>query len=391
MTSPRAASPTGTSSSLSLPRILIVFGTRPEAIKLCPLVQALAAHRERIEPVVCVTAQHRGMLDQILNAFFVRPDFDLDVMTPGQTLPTLTSRLIAGLEPVLATVRPSMLVVQGDTTTTLCGALCGFYARIPVAHVEAGLRTGDMTAPFPEEMNRIVTGRLAALHFAPTQWAADNLLREGVPAGRVEVTGNTGIDAVLSVKAALEAGKWEGVEIPLDARKKLVVVTAHRRENFGDAFVNVCEAVAEIASRPDVQVVWPVHPNPNVRSVVERMLRGTAVVLTEPLSYIPFVDLLRRATVLLTDSGGIQEEAPSLGKPVLVLREKTERPEAVAAGTVKLVGSDPAAIVRECNRLLDHPEERARMARVHNPYGDGHASKRIAQRIVDLVCSDGRL
>lgn len=387
MTSPRDELPTGTSSTPSLPRILVVFGTRPEAIKLSPLVRALERHSGVARTLVCVTAQHRAMLDQVLPVFGIAPDFDLDVMQPGQTLAALTSRLIAQLEPVVQTVRPSIVVVQGDTTTTFCASLAGFYERVPVAHIEAGLRTGDLDAPFPEEMNRLVTSRLAKLHFAPTQWAADNLLNEGIPPQRIEVTGNTGIDAVLHVRDELASGQLRGLDLPLDTGKYLVVVTAHRRENFGDAFESLCAAVAEIAKRPDVQVVWPVHPNPNVQDPVNSLLRDRSdVILTEPLPYVAFVDLLRRATLLLTDSGGIQEEAPSLGKPVLVLRSNTERPEAVAAGTVKLVGSDRHAIVSECNRLLDDPDARAKMARVHNPYGDGKASKRIAQRIVRFVC-----
>jgi len=386
MTSPRDASPTATSSISARPqplkhRVLVVFGTRPEAIKLCPLVQALQ-QEPAIETLVCVTAQHRQMLDQVLAVFGVKPDFDLDLMQPGQTLSSLSARLIAGLEKVFVDVRPSLAVVQGDTTTTLCAALCAFYARVPVAHVEAGLRTFDMEAPFPEEMNRAVTGRLATLHFAATEWAAQNLLREGVTGERVEVTGNTGIDAVLSIRSALESGRLSGIDIPLDSSRKLIVVTAHRRESFGEGFVKICQAIADLGQREDVQVVWPVHPNPNVRNMVAERLRDkTNIQLIEPLDYLPFVDLMRRSHLIITDSGGVQEEGPSLGKPILVLREKTERPEAVEAGTVKLVGTDRAAIVREAVRLLESSVEYERMARLHNPYGDGHASKRIVRRI----------
>ena len=334
------------------------------------------------ETLVCVTAQHRQMLDQVLAVFDVKPDFDLDLMQPGQTLSSLSARLIAALEKIFLETQPSLAIVQGDTTTTLSGALSAFYARVPVAHVEAGLRTFDMQAPFPEEMNRVVTGRLAALHFAATEWAAQNLQREGVPHDCIEVTGNTGIDAVLEIRLALESGRLGGIAIPVEPGRKLIVVTAHRRESFGDGFLNICQAVADLAGRDDVQIVWPVHPNPNVQQAVDKTVRGkNNVLLIEPLDYLPFVDLMRRAFLLITDSGGIQEEAPSLGKPVLVLREKTERPEAVLAGTVKLVGTDRYAITREAVRLLEDPAEYARMARLHNPYGDGQASERITRRI----------
>lgn len=388
MTSPRDESPTGTNNdSLPAPRskrVLVVFGTRPEAIKLCPLISALRAEPgcAGIETRVCVTAQHRHMLDQVLSVFDVAPDYDLDVMRPGQTLTELTARLLAALAPVFAEAKPSLVVVQGDTTTTLCGALAAFYIGAPVAHVEAGLRTFDMHAPFPEEMNRVLAARLAALHFAATDWAACNLIREGVPRDRVEVTGNTGIDAVLAIRDRLEQGRISGLTLPLDSHRKLILVTAHRRESFGDGFLRICQAISALAARTDVQIVWPVHPNPNVRKVVDETLRGLEnVLLLEPLEYLPFVDLMRRSYLLITDSGGVQEEGPSLGKPILVLREKTERPEAVQAGTVKLVGTDRHSIVREAVRLIEDPSEYERMARLHNPYGDGHASGRIAQRI----------
>jgi UDP-N-acetylglucosamine 2-epimerase (non-hydrolysing) len=390
MTSPRDASPTVTSNTIhdpqhGKPRVLVIFGTRPEAIKLCPLVQRLQ-QRIDLETIVCVTAQHRQILDQVLTVFAVKPDFDLDLMQAGQTLSALSARLMAGLEKVFLEVRPSLTIVQGDTTTTLCGALCSFYAHVPVAHVEAGLRTFDWDAPFPEEMNRVVTGRLATLHFAATEWAAQNLRQEGVAAERIAVTGNTGIDAVLSIRAELEAGRMSGVAIPFDSKRKLIVVTAHRRESFGSGLLGICQAIAELAQRNDAQIVWPVHPNPNVREAVDRTLRGNPnILLIEPLDYLPFVDLMRRAHLLITDSGGVQEEGPSLGKPILVLREKTERPEAVAAGTVKLVGTDRAAIVREALRLLEDSNEYARMARLHNPYGDGRASERIVQRIATFL------
>ncbi len=360
-------------------KICFVFGTRPEAIKLCPLVNHLRAHGDSLDVRVCVTAQHRQMLDQVLAVFDVVPDHDLDLMQPGQTLAQSASRMLAGLEPVLASSRPDLVIVQGDTTSTLCGALAAFYQHIPVAHVEAGLRTHDLRQPFPEEMNRVLTSPLASLHFAATEGAAQNLRREGVANKTITVTGNTGIDAVLTVRDALESGRLQGPGWPrLDSSKKLVLVTAHRRESFGAGFERICEALAAIASRPDVQLVYPVHPNPNVQDPVNRLLANHPnVLLIEPLDYAPFVDLMRRAYLIVTDSGGIQEEAPSLGKPVLVLREKTERPEAVEAGTVLLVGTDPARIVAEAANLLDHPEIRQAMARVHNPYGDGRASERI--------------
>jgi UDP-N-acetylglucosamine 2-epimerase (non-hydrolysing) len=326
------------------------------------------------------------MLDQVLAAFEITPHYDLDLMRPGQSLTALTARVLAGLESVLIKVKPSLVVVQGDTTTTFCGALAAFYAGIPVAHVEAGLRTFDMRAPFPEEMNRVLTARLADLHFAATDWAADNLLREGIRTESIQVTGNTGIDAVLSIYDAIEHGRLSGLSVPLDTRKKLILVTAHRRESFGEAFVHICQAISTLAERDDVEVVWPVHLNPNVQETVHRILRRHSnVLLLEPVDYLPFVDLMRRAYLLITDSGGVQEEGPSLGKPILVLREKTERPEAVRAGTVKLVGTDRDAITKEATRLLDDPAEYQRMARLHNPYGDGKASGRIATRIFSYL------
>ena len=393
MTSPRVESPTGTSStfsSLSKPskRVLVVFGTRPEAIKLCPLVSALRRDPfcYSLETIVCVTAQHRQMLDQVLAAFEITPDYDLDLMRPGQTLTALTARVLAGLEPVLTAVKPSLVIVQGDTTTTFCAALAAFYAGIAVAHVEAGLRTFDMHAPFPEEMNRVVAARLADLHFAATDWAAENLLREGVRPESIQVTGNTGIDAVLAIYDGLERGRLSGLSLPLNASKKLILVTAHRRESFGQGFVRICEAISTLAERDDVQVVWPVHLNPNVQDTVHKILgRHSNVLLVEPVDYLPFVDLMRRAYLLITDSGGVQEEGPSLGKPILVLREKTERPEAVRAGTVKLVGTNRDAIINEATRLLDDSDEYERMARLHNPYGDGKASGRIAGRIFSYL------
>jgi UDP-N-acetylglucosamine 2-epimerase (non-hydrolysing) len=364
-------------------RILLIFGTRPEAIKLCPVIRSLREHPSKFEVRVCVTAQHRQMLDQVLEAFQVKPDHDLDLMLPGQTLFQSTSRILAGLEPVLRSEKPDMVIVQGDTTTTLCGALAAFYCHVPVAHIEAGLRTHDLLQPFPEEMNRVLASRLAALHFAATEQAAQNLRAEGVAPDSIHVTGNTGIDAVLFVRDALERGELQGRDwCEIDASKKLILVTAHRRESFGDGFTRICRALARIADRDDVQLIYPVHPNPNVQDPVQRYLSNHPhVLLIEPQSYVPFVDLMRRAFLLITDSGGIQEEGPSLGKPILVLREKTERPEAVTAGTVKLVGTDEDRIVSETTTLLEDREAYDQMSRVHNPYGDGQACGRISNLI----------
>jgi UDP-N-acetylglucosamine 2-epimerase (non-hydrolysing) len=365
-------------------KVLFVFGTRPEAIKLCPVVLHLKSRPDEFTTRVCVTAQHRSMLDQVLTAFDVSPDHDLNLMLPGQTLFQSTSRILAALEPVMKEEEPDIVLVQGDTTSTLCGAMAGFYSRVAVGHVEAGLRTWDMQQPFPEEMNRVLTTRVTDLHFAPTAQSAANLRAEGVPEERIHITGNSGIDAVLYVRDALEAGRLTAPPLEgLDASKKLIVVTAHRRESFGDGFLRICQALARIASRGDAQVVYPVHRNPNVMDPVNRLLAGLPnVLLMEPLDYVPFVDLMRRAHLLLTDSGGIQEEGPSLGKPILVMREKTERPEAVNAGTVRLVGTDEDLIVREAARLLEDNNAYQAMARTHNPYGDGGASKRIADSIL---------
>ena len=327
------------------------------------------------------------MLDQVLQAFAVQPDHDLDLMRAGQTLAQSSARILAALEGVLTAENPDIVLVQGDTTTTFCGALAAFYARIPVAHVEAGLRTGDMTQPFPEELNRVLTTRLSALHFAPTEGAAENLRRENVPADRIFVTGNTGIDAVLQVNEKLRTGKLSSVDLPgLDPSRRLLVVTAHRRESHGAPLEAIGEALLRLARRGDVQIVYPVHRNPNIAGPIEQLLGAEpAILLCDPLGYVPFVDLMRRAYLLITDSGGIQEEGPSLGKPVLVMREKTERPEAVAAGTVKLVGTDTARIVRETELLLENRAEYERMSRAHNPYGDGHASQRIGDTLARLA------
>ncbi len=364
-------------------KILFVLGTRPEAIKLCPVLLHLRRRKPEFEVKVCATAQHRSMLDQVLQIFEVKPDHDLNLMQPAQTLSQSTARIMAALEPVMTAERPDMVLVQGDTTTTLCGALAAFYSKVPVGHVEAGLRTWDPGRPFPEEMNRVLTARMTNLHFASTPGAARNLESEGVARAQIHVTGNSGIDAVLHVKEGLEQGRLRGADWPqFDPAKKLIVVTAHRRESFGGGFENICAALAELAARDDVQIVYPVHRNPNVLDPVNRKLANLEnVFLVPPLDYVPFVDLMRRAYLLISDSGGVQEEAPSLGKPILVLRDKTERPEAVEAATARLVGTETARIVSEARLLLDDHAEYARRARVHNPYGDGRASARIGDAI----------
>jgi len=353
-------------------RILVAVGTRPEAVKLAPVVHALRA-APWAETRVLATAQHRQMLDQIHAFFGITPDRDLDLMRPDQTLADLTSRMIAAMDPVLAAEKPDLVLAQGDTTTVMVTALCCFYRRVPFGHVEAGLRTGDIDNPFPEEMNRVLVGRMAALHFAPTEGSRQNLLREGVAAERVLATGNTVIDALLWAAQRVDPALYAP-----PAGKKLILVTAHRRENFGEPFANVCAALRQLADRPDVQMLYPVHPNPNVRDVAMRVLGcHPAIRLVDPLDYPAMVAAMRACTLILTDSGGVQEEAPSLGKPVLVLRTTTERPEGVSAGAAKLVGTDRARIVAEASQLLDDPRAYATMASVQNPYGDGRASQRI--------------
>jgi UDP-N-acetylglucosamine 2-epimerase (non-hydrolysing) len=369
-----------------MPKILVVFGTRPEAIKLCPVVLHLRREHPEFSVKVCVTAQQRHLLDQVLEVFQVQPDYDLDCMRPNQSLFHSTSNILVALERVLLQERPDLLLVQGDTTSTLCGALAGFYARFPVGHVEAGLRTGDLHEPFPEELNRVLVGHIASLHFAATEWAAQNLRKEGVAPAAIAVTGNTGIDAVLCIRDRLRRGLCPAQPLALDSKRKLILVTAHRRESFGDGFEQICAALAEVAERDDVQIVYPVHPNPNIQDPVNRHLRGRRrVALVEPMEYVSFVAMLMQCSFVLTDSGGIQEEAPSLGKPVLVMRDKTERPEAVLAGTARLVGPRRERIVAECNRLLDDPRAYESMARAHNPYGDGHASERIGRVICQYL------
>ncbi len=371
--------------------VLVICGTRPEAIKLSPVVHELRKSPRQFRTTVCVTAQHRDLLDQVLSAFSLDPDYDLDVMQKGQTPLESTSRILSRLGPVLQAEEPDMVLVQGDTTTTMCGALAAFYLGIPVGHVEAGLRSGDLRQPFPEEMNRSVTTKLATLHFAPTREAAENLRAEGVPEERVSVTGNTGIDALLYVAGELEQGRLPSARPAATGNgKKLIVVSAHRRENLGERIESICRSLNRIAERDDVEIVFPVHPNPGVRGPVHRLLRGTGnIALVEPLDYVPFVDLMRRSHLLISDSGGIQEEAPSLGKPVLVMREKTERPEGVRAGAARLVGTNEDRIVAETTRLLDDPAAYASMAHVRNPYGDGRASQCVAQTLSEYFAAGG--
>jgi UDP-N-acetylglucosamine 2-epimerase (non-hydrolysing) len=353
-------------------RILVVVGTRPEAVKLAPVVHALRCAPWATTRVLA-TAQHRQMLDQIHAFFGIRPDRDLDAMRPGQGLADLTARLLAGLDPVLAEEQPRLVLAQGDTTTVMVTALACFYRRIAFGHVEAGLRTGDLQNPFPEELNRVLVGRMATLHFAPTEGARQNLLREGVPAAHVTVTGNTVIDALLWAAPRVDTTRFRPAP-----GKRLVLVTAHRRENFGAPFEAVCLALRQLADRGDLQLLYPVHPNPNVRDVAHRLLGGhPAIQLVDPLDYPAMVAAMQACTLILTDSGGVQEEAPSLGKPVLVLRTTTERPEGVAAGAAKLVGTDRAHIVAAAEQLLDDAGAYAAMASVQNPYGDGSASARI--------------
>jgi UDP-N-acetylglucosamine 2-epimerase (non-hydrolysing) len=364
-------------------KVLTVFGTRPEAIKMAPLVHALAAD-DYFESKVCVTAQHREMLDQVLKLFNIKPDYDLDIMRPGQGLTEITCRILEGLKPVLEEFKPDVVLVHGDTTTTLATSLASFYQRIPVGHVEAGLRTGDLYSPWPEEGNRRLTGHLAMYHFAPTETSKHNLLTEAIAENRIFVTGNTVIDALLWVCDRIRTDvnlrqEMEQRYAFLQQHKKIILVTGHRRESFGDGFERICSALADIArTHPDVQVVYPVHLNPNVREPVKRILSHIDnVTLIEPQDYLPFVYLMDHAYLILTDSGGIQEEAPSLGKPVLVMRNTTERPEAVSAGTVRLVGTNIALILEEVSRLLTDENEYHQMSRAHNPYGDGKACQRI--------------
>lgn len=369
-------------------KVLTVFGTRPEAIKMAPLVHALASD-DRFEAKVCVTAQHREMLDQVLSLFEITPDYDLNLMKAGQTLNDITSRILLELKPVLQEFKPDVVLVHGDTATTFASSLAAYYEQMAVGHVEAGLRTGNIYSPWPEEANRKLTGALATYHFAPTETSKDNLLKENYAEVNVVVTGNTVIDALLMVKAKIEQDKdlkdSLAAQFPfLDESKKLILVTGHRRESFGGGFERICEALAIIAkANPSVQILYPMHLNPNVREPVNRILAGIGnIILIEPQEYLPFIYLMMRSFIILTDSGGIQEEAPSLGKPVLVMRDTTERPEAVAAGTVKLVGTDIDKIVSGLTVLLNDIDAYKKMSFAHNPYGDGQACQRILNELV---------
>ncbi|MGB0330364.1 MAG: non-hydrolyzing UDP-N-acetylglucosamine 2-epimerase [Planctomycetota bacterium] len=383
----RAEGPTGRPLD-----VLLVFGTRPEAIKMAPVHRALAQDA-RFRVRVCVTAQHREMLDQVLELFGIEPEYDLDLMRPGQDLSAITGSVLDGIKVVLEEAAPDYVLVHGDTTTTMAASLAAYYARVPVGHVEAGLRTGDIYSPWPEEMNRRLTGSLATLHFAPTEAARRNLLREGVDGARIAVTGNTVIDALLTMLERARKGgeeefseRFEGIDLD----RRLVLVTGHRRENFGGGFERICEALAELSRTPDLEIVYPVHLNPKVQEPVHRILGSLPNVhLIAPQEYLPFLFLMDRAHLIITDSGGIQEEAPSLGKPVLVMRDTTERPEAVEAGTVRLVGTDARVIVDAARALLEDEDEYRSMSFAHNPYGDGAASRRIAETLAAAIGGAG--
>jgi len=380
-----------------LKKVLLVFGTRPEAIKMAPLVKALEKEK-RVISKVCVTAQHRGMLDQVLKIFDIKPDYDLDLMKPGQDLYDITVNVLSGLKSILSEYAPDIVLVHGDTTTTSAASIAAFYQKIKVGHVEAGLRTHDIYSPWPEEANRQITGVLANYHFAPTEVSQNNLLAEGKDRSSVIVSGNTVIDALFLALAEIERNEKirEGIRsflfdqgIDLESSRKFILVTGHRRENFGEGIINICNALKEIAlSNPEVDIIYPVHPNPNVQEPVLRLLSGiTNIYLFEPLQYEQFIYLMKHAYILITDSGGIQEEAPSLGKPVLVTRDVTERPEAVSAKTVKLVGTDKSKIIRYTQELLDDDAAYREMSRAYNPYGDGNA----CQKIISFLKSEGEL
>ena len=371
-------------------KVLSIFGTRPEAIKMAPLVKALA-NADSIEAKVCVTAQHREMLDQVLDLFDIKPDYDLNIMKPGQNLYDVTTNILLGLKPILEEFKPDLVLVHGDTCTTLSASLAAFYQQIPVGHVEAGLRTGNLSSPWPEEGNRKLTSAITKLHFAPTETSKQNLLNEATNEADIIITGNTVIDALLQVVDKVQQDEELIASLKdkfpqLDENKKLILVTGHRRESFGGGFERICEALAEIATNhPEAQVLYPMHLNPNVREPVNRILKNVDNVhLIEPQEYLPFVYLMNQAHIIVTDSGGVQEEAPSLGKPVLVMRDTTERPEAVGAGTVKLVGTDKNRIVNAVHELLTNPAEYEKMSRAHNPYGDGKACVRIVKKIIEM-------
>lgn len=367
-------------------KILSVFGTRPEAIKMAPVLRAIRRHRNQFDSRLCVTGQHREMLDGVLELFRIVPEYDLNIMKTGQSLTEVTCSVLRGIEPILSKFCPDIVLVHGDTTTTMAAGLASYYQKIPVGHIEAGLRTGNIYSPWPEEMNRHLTGAISHYHFAPTENAKKNLLAEGILAERILVTGNTVIDALLGVVEELRDNEILRNELDkrfsfLDSSKRLVLVTGHRRENFGAGFEGICAALKHLSDEQnDVEIIYPVHLNPRVREPVHRILGGAAAIhLIEPLDYLAFVYLMNRAYLILTDSGGVQEEAPSLGKPVLVMRDTTERPEAVDAGTVRLVGTDTRTIVREVSELLCDRHAYKVMSEAHNPYGDGKAAGRIVK------------
>lgn len=375
-------------------KVLTVFGTRPEAIKMAPVALALQ-QQPGIDAQICITAQHREMLDQVMDIFQLQADYDLDLMKPGQDLFDITSRVLLGMRDVLREAKPDVVLVHGDTTTCFAAGLAAFYEGIALGHVEAGLRTGDLRAPFPEEANRSLVGRITDWHFAPTETARDNLLRENVAAEQIHITGNTVIDALLMVRdktTAMDDSHWQQqfgaalFQCITDASRQMVLITGHRRENFGQGFVDLCNAIKQLAQQhPDWDLVYPVHLNPNVQKPVKEILSGLDNVhLIEPQQYLPFVWLMNRAAIILTDSGGIQEEGPSLGKPVLVMRDVTERPEALAAGTVRLVGTDTATIVNNVEEVMGNEQVYRQMSQAINPYGDGHA----AERIITLLARD---
>ena len=383
-------------------KVMLVFGTRPEAIKMAPLVKEFQMHPDQFQTLVCVTGQHREMLDQVLSIFAIEPDFDLNIMKQGQDLYDVTARVLLGLRDVFKEVHPDIVLVHGDTSTSTTAALAAFYQQIPVGHVEAGLRTYDVYSPWPEEMNRQITGRIATYHFAPTSLSRQNLLGEGVKEDRILITGNTVIDALYWVVNKIKGNRELDAELEhvlkisgydihrLDNCKKLVLITGHRRENFGDGFISMCKAIKALTEKyPEVDFVYPMHLNPNVRKPIHEVFGDDLSTLDnmffiEPLEYLSFVYLMEKATIVLTDSGGIQEEAPGLGKPVLVMRDTTERPEALEAGTVKLVGTDYDKIISEVSMLLDDTEYYEAMSKAVNPYGDGLACERIIEKLIKI-------
>ncbi|WP_322995282.1 non-hydrolyzing UDP-N-acetylglucosamine 2-epimerase [Castellaniella sp.] len=376
-------------------KILSVFGTRPEAIKMAPIVKAIAADTG-FDAKICVTAQHREMLDQVLDIFDIKPDFDLNLMKPGQDLSDVTSNVLLGMRDVFRQWRPDIVLVHGDTATSVAAGLAAFYAKIKVGHVEAGLRSHDKFSPWPEEMNRLITGRLADIHFSPTEKSRANLLAEGIRDSCIHITGNTVIDALLDVVQRVRSDTLAQQRFAtefnfIDSKKRLILVTGHRRENFGQGFENICQALARLAQRPDVQIIYPVHLNPQVQEPVRRTLgKMPNIHLIPPQDYLPFIYLMDKSSLIITDSGGVQEEAPSLGKPVLVMRDTTERPEAVEAGTVKLVGTKVEVIFKEATELLDNSVAYQAMARAHNPYGDGKAADRILDILSNTFSKNSR-